>query len=675
MSCVGSAISQRRDVLHVQSLSRWAPLCIGPYCQANRLLRGSLLMLAGQIGLVPETMQLAEATGATAPMAAAFESDAVSKSTEGGSGGTPASEKALLSPTVKAQLDQATWNTGQLLTALQSAWGKGLASSLSSSTSRNATSNRNGGSSRSGALCGILYVNTSVSKPVTAMSGPNILGALRERCLHNCRRDDNGNASSDGDASTPLKWPPKPSMNRDVRSRNPEGGGDNAAGSARSAIKDLSAFPLLVVGVPDLPKGAAVELEIAALSSAAVEALQPQHLEQQFTWRDECNNASPLPGGSSNPSPSSSSMPWLPIDLPRLRCHANNPPPLPPSPSPSSTHDAGAGQAANETAIRPLQVTLDITAVSRVLAFGFVHVHSSSGSSAAEVATSADVGGNTGIPGKDIGTQCSLHYAAGALVAGIQAALRGRGISSSMHDVSSGARLGWRSLCHLRVFYVPSVLASDTDPTDKSSKNFSSPAKVAAAVASRLTAAGAPKTAVTAVPVSALPSVVDAGHLQRFVDHSSAGECSSSGNGHNSYASSSVCALVGQITALDPLQFETAQWVAKLDADTSSSPSPMAPSTRLLEAQDEKAQDAEVPTVEVVASNGEDTVLSSTAMPPEAARESANTRAPVVPTPVAAAPVKSDALAMDDDAFDEIFGVDFKAMREGSEVDSESDEE
>lgn len=47
-----------RSTLHVASLSRWAPLCIGPYCQANTLERAGIVALAGQIGLIPETMQL-----------------------------------------------------------------------------------------------------------------------------------------------------------------------------------------------------------------------------------------------------------------------------------------------------------------------------------------------------------------------------------------------------------------------------------------------------------------------------------------------------------------------------------------------------------------------------------------------------------------------------------------
>jgi diphthine-ammonia ligase len=48
-----------RSTLHVQTISHWAPICVGPYSQAN-ILRSGLILLAGQIGLVPGTMQLIE---------------------------------------------------------------------------------------------------------------------------------------------------------------------------------------------------------------------------------------------------------------------------------------------------------------------------------------------------------------------------------------------------------------------------------------------------------------------------------------------------------------------------------------------------------------------------------------------------------------------------------------
>ncbi|GMH54398.1 hypothetical protein TrST_g10535 [Triparma strigata] len=47
------------ECLHVQSLSTWAPVCVGPYSQCS-IVRGGLMYLAGNIGLVPETMKIVE---------------------------------------------------------------------------------------------------------------------------------------------------------------------------------------------------------------------------------------------------------------------------------------------------------------------------------------------------------------------------------------------------------------------------------------------------------------------------------------------------------------------------------------------------------------------------------------------------------------------------------------
>lgn len=48
-----------RKCLHVQSISHWAPVCIGPYSQANTL-RSAVVFVAGMIGLIPEKMSLIE---------------------------------------------------------------------------------------------------------------------------------------------------------------------------------------------------------------------------------------------------------------------------------------------------------------------------------------------------------------------------------------------------------------------------------------------------------------------------------------------------------------------------------------------------------------------------------------------------------------------------------------
>lgn len=48
----------RRHTMHVQTVSHWAPANIGPYSQAVRV--GDVIYVAGQIALVPGSMQLVE---------------------------------------------------------------------------------------------------------------------------------------------------------------------------------------------------------------------------------------------------------------------------------------------------------------------------------------------------------------------------------------------------------------------------------------------------------------------------------------------------------------------------------------------------------------------------------------------------------------------------------------
>lgn len=64
------------QVLHVRSVSSWAPVCIGPYCQANTLGPGNALaLIAGQIGLLPASMVLPPRRAAVARRAALAASD------------------------------------------------------------------------------------------------------------------------------------------------------------------------------------------------------------------------------------------------------------------------------------------------------------------------------------------------------------------------------------------------------------------------------------------------------------------------------------------------------------------------------------------------------------------------------------------------------------------------
>ncbi|KAJ8442254.1 hypothetical protein Cgig2_005194 [Carnegiea gigantea] len=68
---------QTKKVLHVQSISCWAPSCIGPYSQAT--LHHGVLHMAGQLGLDPPTMTLCNGGPAAELGQALLNSEAVAK--------------------------------------------------------------------------------------------------------------------------------------------------------------------------------------------------------------------------------------------------------------------------------------------------------------------------------------------------------------------------------------------------------------------------------------------------------------------------------------------------------------------------------------------------------------------------------------------------------------------
>nr|XP_025646561.1 diphthine--ammonia ligase-like [Arachis hypogaea] len=69
--------NKAKKVLHVQSISSWAPSCIGPYSQAT--LHDNILYMAGQLGIDPPTMNLCSG-GASAELELALKNcEAVAK--------------------------------------------------------------------------------------------------------------------------------------------------------------------------------------------------------------------------------------------------------------------------------------------------------------------------------------------------------------------------------------------------------------------------------------------------------------------------------------------------------------------------------------------------------------------------------------------------------------------
>lgn len=59
LTCFGNQM-EKIETMHVQSISHWAPANIGPYSQANLVENDGILHVAGQIGLIPGSMELPE---------------------------------------------------------------------------------------------------------------------------------------------------------------------------------------------------------------------------------------------------------------------------------------------------------------------------------------------------------------------------------------------------------------------------------------------------------------------------------------------------------------------------------------------------------------------------------------------------------------------------------------
>ena len=58
LDCIAYRGEEKRETMHVQSISHWAPANIGPYSQATRL--SDYIYVAGQIALCPATMKMVE---------------------------------------------------------------------------------------------------------------------------------------------------------------------------------------------------------------------------------------------------------------------------------------------------------------------------------------------------------------------------------------------------------------------------------------------------------------------------------------------------------------------------------------------------------------------------------------------------------------------------------------
>jgi diphthine-ammonia ligase len=182
--------SKLREVLHVQSISHWAPVCVGPYSQVNTL-RSGLHFLAGQIGLVPSTMKLRE--------------------------------------TWTDQLEQCWKNVACVLDAL-------------------------GGGSLQHLVSGLIYASDEVYKQEGAL---NLIESISKQYIQ-----ENGGI-------VPGRI--------DAPQDDPYGGYEDEGTwleMKKEQEQNVAVCPYLIVSIPDMPFGAAVEVEVIAATHSAVSNLK-----------------------------------------------------------------------------------------------------------------------------------------------------------------------------------------------------------------------------------------------------------------------------------------------------------------------------------------------------------------------------------------------------------------
>lgn len=300
----------KRSTLHVQSLSSWAPLCIGPYCQANVV--GGLVLAAGSIALMPESMQLA------APLA-------------------PGMSAAAAHYACLLQTHQALLNVARVLSALDS--GLPLATSVTVYVAASALQAAAGGVDDGHAH----KEGTALLPSIRAMVGAWMCGAFGRSSPIIMSRlatddgysdaDDRGSdgtysppCSEDGDVSgadiEPTSIACDPCRERDyslgasahiappyLRAKElqtavkeaaelpvPESlAGESRYGLALPSLPAsvLDRLPLRLVVVPSLPRGAAAEVEVMAAQAHSL-AASPDDGDDATRTVDEDGSASKL---------------------------------------------------------------------------------------------------------------------------------------------------------------------------------------------------------------------------------------------------------------------------------------------------------------------------------------------------------------------------------------------
>mmetsp|Transcript_10380 Transcript_10380/g.15624 ORF Transcript_10380/g.15624 Transcript_10380/m.15624 type:complete len:422 (+) Transcript_10380:608-1873(+) len=220
-----------RSTLHVQTISHWAPICVGPYSQANTL-RSGIIFLAGQIGLVPATMKLVEGGWAK-------------------------------------ELSQCWKNAASVLDALEGSLKDVLGGVVY------ICSDIVGGGSESE----IWELAQRISRETIKQNGGITAGQIDQRTLNNVEQY--------GGYEDYETWKEMTASNQ---SANDGDMNDN----------DNDDVPLLMVALPQMPKGAVSEVELVCATNKATECLD---MENFYSWslnsseakNDDCSSEQTIP--------------------------------------------------------------------------------------------------------------------------------------------------------------------------------------------------------------------------------------------------------------------------------------------------------------------------------------------------------------------------------------------
>jgi enamine deaminase RidA (YjgF/YER057c/UK114 family) len=249
------------QVLHVKSLSEWAPLCIGPYSQAN-VLGEQLILLAGQIALEPATMQMVRGSLAT-------------------------------------EVSQALRNCAAVLASLESS----LTVSLLVIVYVKAPPDGEVPDDAYSSLTVGCRPDDGKSLVVTGLAD-EFVGELLSLCGESCQQNAGVRA-----CASPEESESEPS-DAEAEPNDPDDCIDSA-GLESNATSTQPPLPpscplFLTLGVPALPREASVEFEVVSLSSSAASKLRPSIDKTEVIVSVPFGPSEPFP----LPQPFQPPIPW-----------------------------------------------------------------------------------------------------------------------------------------------------------------------------------------------------------------------------------------------------------------------------------------------------------------------------------------------------------------------------